>query len=203
MNITQVTSYVFRLKKVQSKFVTCKSLSCYSQLKTAEFNYFFFPVLTFYIFDNIFDKHKFNVLWREIACTNATFTIHFFPQILWFLLVKLNAAWSLFPKWRYYFEVELYPLEDVHFQWTFYEMTFFDTGNPPGVHKDCWCGSEAEIKAWPGNQADVLQSQNLPLSASYNHDNTILVTPGQWQISHFITIYYSILWFNIFKTITL
>ena len=40
-------------------------------------------------------------------------------------------------------------------------MTFFDTGNPPGVHKDCWCGSEAEIKAWPGNQADVLQSQNL------------------------------------------
>ena len=41
-------------------------------------------------------------------------------------------------------------------------MTFFDTGNPPGVHKDCWCGSEAEIKAWPGNQADVLQSQNLP-----------------------------------------
>ena len=100
-------------------------------------------------------------------------------------------------------EAELYPLEDVHFQWTFYEMTFFDTGNPPGVHKDCWCGSEAEIKAWPGNQADVLQSQNSPLSASYNHDNTILVTPGQWQISHFITIYCSIFWFNILKSITL
>ena len=37
-------------------------------------------------------------------------------------------------------------------------------------------------KAWPGNQADVLQSQNLPPSASYNHGNTILVTPRQWLV---------------------
>ena len=30
-----------------------------------------------------------------------------------------------------------------------------------------------------GKEADHLQSQNLPPSASYNHGNTILVTPRQ------------------------